>query len=327
MLSRVADACYWIGRYLERAENVARFADVNQYLMVDLPGEQGEQWEPLVLITGDEDYFKDYHGEPTRENVLKFLTFDELYLNSISSCVRMARENARAIRDTIPVEMWEQINRFHEMMEDGARRYGHGDVPYAFYAKVKQACQLCSGILEGVMTHGEAWHFIRLGQFLERADKTTRLLDVKYFILLPSVSDVGTSLDELQWVAMLRSASALQMYRRKFDLIRQDRIIEFLLLDRSFPRSVLFCTLGAQRCLHTISGTLVGSFGNPPEQLFGQLTSHLSYLQAADIIRSGMHEFLDELQDMINKADDSIYKYYFETRLTPADPGFSVNAR
>lgn len=317
MLSRVADACYWIGRYLERAENVARFADVNQYLLVDAPGEEGEQWEPLVMITGDEDYFKEHHGEPTRENVLKFLTFDPGYGNSIAACVRMARENARSIRDTITVEMWQQINRFRDMVEEGNRQHGSGDVPYEFYAGVKAASQLFSGIMESSMTHGEAWQFVRLGQLLERADKATRLLDVKYFILLPSIDDVGSSIDELQWTALLRSASALQMYRRKHGLIRPDRVIEYLLLDRHFPRSVLFCLLGAQRCLHTISGTPTGSFGNPPEQRIGQLTSHLSYLQPGDIIRGGSHEFLDDLQDKINQIDTAIYKHYIEAKPTP----------
>jgi uncharacterized alpha-E superfamily protein len=321
MLSRVADACFWIGRYLERAENVARFADVNQYLLLDMPGDIGEQWEPLVQITGDEDYFKDHYQSPTRENVLKFLTFDATYLSSIASCVRMARENARAIRDTITVEMWAQINNFHEMIEAGAAQYGHGDVPYEFYARVKNASQLFSGIMESSMSHGEPWQFIRLGQFIERADKATRLMDVKYFILLPSVEDVGTSIDEVQWVAVLRSASALHMYRRKYGLIRPDRVIQFLLLDRSFPRAVLFCLLGAQRCLHAISGTMVGSFGNPPEQLIGQLTSQLTYLPASEIVRGGMHEFLDDLQDKINKIDESIYNYYVATKLLPADQG------
>jgi uncharacterized alpha-E superfamily protein len=311
MLSRVADACFWIGRYLERAENVARFADVNQYLLVDLPGERGEQWEPLVQITGDEAFYTANYGEATRENVLRFLTFDPLYLNSIASCVQQARENARAIRDTITVELWEHINHFHDMMGDGAARYGAGDVPYEFFARVKNAGQLFSGLLDSAMTHGEPWHFIRLGQFIERAEKTTRLLDVKYFILLPSAEYVGSTLDELHWVAVLRSASALQMYRKQYGLIRPDRIIDFLLFDRTFPRSVLFCLLGAQRCLHAISGTPLGAYGNEPEQRLGQLTSTMSYLNAAEIIRAGMHEYLDDLQERINEAGHSIHDFYF----------------
>lgn len=320
MLSRVADSCYWIGRYLERAENVARFADVNQYLLVDLPGDHGEQWEPLVQITGDEAYFNAVYKEATRENVLRFLTFDPHYMNSIACCVQQARENARAIRDTITVELWEQINQFHAMMDEGAANYGAGDVPYDFFARVKKASQLFGGVLDNSMTHGEPWHFIRLGQLIERADKTTRMLDVKYFILLPSAEDVGSALDELHWVALLRSASALQMYRKQYGLIRPDRIIEFLLLDRMFPRSVLFCLLGAQRCLHAISGTPIGAYGNPPEQRLGHLTSNMTYVNPADIIRGGLHEYLDELQDLINSAGQSINDFYFAHRPAPDDP-------
>ncbi len=319
MLSRVADSCYWIGRYLERAESVARFADVNQHLLVDLPGDRGEQWAPLVQITGDDAYFTSVYGEATRESVLRFLTFDPDYLSSIACCVRQARENARSIRDTITVELWEQINHFHAMMEDGAALYGTGDVPYEFFSRVKKASQLFAGVLENSMTHGEPWHFIRLGQYIERADKTTRLLDVKYFILLPSVEDVGSTLDELHWSALLRSASALQMYRKQHGLIRPDRIIEFLLLDRTFPRSVLFCLIAAQRCLHAISGTPLGSFGNPPEQRIGQLTSTMNYMNPADIIRGGLHEYLDELQDFINQAGQSIFDHYFAIKPAPAD--------
>jgi uncharacterized alpha-E superfamily protein len=317
LLSRVADSMYWIGRYLERAENVARAAEVNQYLLLDLP-ESAEQWSPMVQITGDAALFLSRYGQPSRENVLRFLAFDPLYPNSIASCVRAARDNARSVRDIVTIEMWEQINRFHHLVEDAAARHADGNLPYEFFAQVKNASHLFHGIMEDTLSRGLAWQFCRLGQWIERAEKTTRLLDVKYFILLPSVEDVGTPLDDLQWFAVLRSADALHMYRMKHGLIRPDRINEFLLLDRLFPRSVLFCLRAAQRCLHDVSGHPVGSFGNAAEQRIGQLVARLSYARAEDVIRAGMHQFLEDLQDQINQIDADVFQTYFTLRPPPS---------
>ena len=311
MLSRVAHAVYWIGRYLERAENVARFAEVNQYLTLDLPPGAGEQWEPLVDITGDEALFHARHGEASRDNVLHFLAFDPEYPNSIASCVRMARENARNVRDAITLEIWEQIHQFHELVQEEARRHSGGMIPYSFFAQARNASHLIHGIAEDTMSHTELWQFMRLGRMMERADKTARLLDVKYFILLPSVDEVGLPWDDLLWCAVLRSASALEMYRKRFGRVRPDRIIEFLLLDREFPRSVQFCLERAQLCLHAISGTPPGAFRTKPEQLVGQVHARLSYARAEDIILSGLHEALDDLLAHLNTVDRGIHEAYF----------------
>jgi uncharacterized alpha-E superfamily protein len=314
MLSRVAYAIYWIGRYIERAENVARFAEVNQYLTLDLPPGAGEQWEPLVDITGDSALFHAHHGEASRENVLPFLAFDTNYPNSIASCARLARENARSARDAITLEMWEQIHRFHQLIQEEARRHAGDLIPYEFFAQVRNTSHLIHGIAEDTMSHGETWQFLRLGRMMERADKTARLLDVKYFILLPSVDEVGLPWDDLLWCAVLRSASALEMYRKRFGRVRPDRIIEFLLLDREFPRSVQFCLERAQACLHAISGTPPGAFRTKPEQLLGQVYARLSYARAEDIILSGLHETLDDLLGSLNVVDGGIHDAYFSPK-------------
>lgn len=322
MLSRVAHAVYWIGRYIERAENVARFAEVNQYLTLDLPPGAGEQWEPLVDITGDEARFHALHEQATRENVLHFLAFDPAYPNSIASCVRQARENARNVRDAITLEIWEQIHQFHQLVQEAAARHAGDMIPYEFFARARNASHLIHGIADDTMSHGETWQFLRLGRMIERADKTARLLDVKYFILLPSVNEVGLPWDELLWCAVLRSASALEMYRKRFGRVRPDRIIEFLLLDRHFPRSTQFCLDRVQACLHAISGTPPGAFRTKPEQLVGQVHARLSYARAEDIILSGLHETLDDLLSQLNAVDRGIYESYFAPRpLTgaPAD--------
>ena len=211
MLSRVADSIYWMSRYIERAENVARFIDVNLNLMLDLPVGSAQQWQPLVDITGDTDEFAKRYGSATQQNVIQFLTFDQENVNSIRSCLRAARENARSVREIISSEMWEQLNQFYLVVNSAASKTGRMTDPQELFASVKMSSHLFTGVTDATMTHGEGWHFCRLGRKLERADKTSRILDVKYFLLLPTIADVGTTFDDIQWAAVLRSASAFEM--------------------------------------------------------------------------------------------------------------------
>ena len=198
MLSRVADSIYWMSRYVERAENVARFIDVNLHLMLDLPVEAKHQWKPLINVTGDYKFFMQKYRKATRDNVIQFLTFDDEYRNSIVVCLRLARENARSIREIISSEMWESINESYHLIISQTAKDEAFTNPHAFFTKVRLCNQHFIGIREGTMSHGEAWHFSRLGGLLERAEKTSRILDVKYFILLPKVEYVGTQYDNIQ---------------------------------------------------------------------------------------------------------------------------------
>jgi uncharacterized alpha-E superfamily protein len=311
MLSRVADSLYWLSRYIERAENVARFIDVNLHLILDLPAGGSEQWKPLVITTGDDDLFAKHHTDATRENVVQFLTFERENPNSIVSCLRAARENARSVREIISSEMWEQVNIFYLMVHDSATTIRVRDSPYEFFREIRMASHLFEGLTNATMSHDEGWHFCRMGQLLERADKTSRMVDVKYFLLLPSVADVGTPFDDIQWAAVLRSTSALEMYRRRYQDLSPDRIVEFLLLDREFPRSLHSCLIKADESLHAVSGTPIGGFRNPAEQHLGQLRSELAYAQVADIIGAGLHEFLDAFQTKLNLVGESIFTTFF----------------
>src|SRR5207248_2274931 len=218
-----------------------------------------------------------------RENVVQFLAFDPQNLNSIYSCVLAARENARSVRETISSEMWQQINTLYLLITSEKGRATPTSLP-DFCHNVRMACHLFQGITDATMSHNEPWHFIRLGSTLERADKTTRLLDVKYFILLPSVADVGTPYDDIQWTAVLKSVSGFEMYRKRYGRISPDRIVEFLLLDGEFPRSFRYCIGLADRALHLITGTPVGSFSCPSEQRLGMLRSELDYAQVMPIL-------------------------------------------
>lgn len=309
MLSRVADSIYWMSRYVERAENVARFVDVNLHLHLDLP--TGEQWEPMVSITGDFAAFQERFGKATRENVIHFLAFDRDNPNSIWSSFRSARENARSIREIIPSEIWEHVNMVYLMVDDAARRNAIMESPHDFFTQVKMASHLFTGLTVTCMPHGEVWHFCRLGRLLERADKTSRILDVKYFLLLPSAADVGTTFDSIQWSALLRSASAFEAYRKRHGRIAPERVAEFLLFDREFPRAVLYCLDRAQDSLHAISNAPEGTYSNIAEKRCGQLLSELAYADVRDIIASGLHEFCDGFQAKLNRVGDAIFETYF----------------
>ncbi|MBE9109597.1 alpha-E domain-containing protein [Nodosilinea sp. LEGE 07298] len=310
MLSRVADSIYWLNRYVERAENVARFVDVNLNLLLDAPPGMEQQWEPLVRTTGDQAMFKERYSEATAENILRFLTFDREYPNSIISCLKSARENARSVREVISSEMWEQVNSFYLMVNEAADGGVLSEL-HRFFPEVKMASHLFAGVMEATMAHTEGWHFGQLGRLLERADKTARILDVKYYILLPSVTDVGSPLDDLQWIALLKSASAYEMYRKCQYRITPKGVTEFLILNREFPRSIQFCLLEAERSLHCISGTPAGTWRTNSDRALGRLRSELDYLTIEEITQQGLHEFLDNLQTRLNTVSEKIFSDFF----------------
>jgi uncharacterized alpha-E superfamily protein len=306
MLSRVAESIYWMSRYVERAENLARFVDVTHQMTLDLPPGSQQQWEALVWASGDQKYFAEKYLQPTRENVIQFLTFDRDYTGSILSCARAARENARSVRESISSEMWEQLNQFYITVRDAAKA-GQLPSPNEFFQYVKNSSHLFVGITVTTFSQGEAWHFARLGRVLERADKTSRILDVKYFTLLPHVHDVGTPIDDLQWSAVLRSVSGFEMYRKRHHGITPKRVVGFLVLDRLFPRAIMHCIDVADRSLHAISGSPEGTFWNVAEKRLGQLRGKLAYSTVEEIIGGGLHEFLDALQTQLNGVGSGIY--------------------
>lgn len=318
MLSRVAEAIYWMNRYVERAENVARFVDVNLHLALDFP-EGGAQWEPLVATTGDSELFAERYGELSRDNVLQFLTFDRESPNSIISCLALARENARSVREIISSEMWEQVNHAYLMVMDAARSRMAIESSHDFYTQVKQAAHLFVGTTYLTMSHTEAWHFGRLGRLLERADKTSRILDVKYFLLLPQPTDVGTTLDALHWGALLRSASAFEMYRKRHGGITPNKVVEFLMLDRKFPRSVRYSLNKAERSLHAITGASLGTWTNAAERELGRLNAELSYADTKEILARGLHEYIDDLQQRLNFVSHSVFDVFFAMKPLEAD--------
>lgn len=225
------------------------------------------------------------------------------------------------MREVISSEMWEQIHRYYLMLRQAARQRRVMSTPHAFFEEIKSASRLFMGVTDATMSHGEGWHFGRLGQLLERADKTSRMLDVKYFLLLPSVDAVGSPIDDTQWAAVLRSASAFEMYRKRFGRIAPDRVAEFLILDREFPRPLQHCVMNAEESLHAVTGSSMSTFANSAEQRLGRVRAELNYTPIQEIISGGLHEFLDTFQRKLNQVDDAIYETFFALHPVGDAPG------
>jgi uncharacterized alpha-E superfamily protein len=313
LLSRVADSIYWLGRYIERVENVARFIDVNLNLQLDLPLEPAYQWQPIIETSGDTKSFKERFGEASEQKVIQFLAFDPENPNSIFSCLRSARENARSVRETISSEMWEQVNSMYLQVQLQRTTPQHEALPETLRG-IRLACHMFEGITDSTMSHNEAWNFLRLGRMMERADKTSRILDVKYFILLPNPANVGTPYDDLHWSAVLKSVSGFEFYRKLHGRIAPRTIVDFLVMDREFPRAIHHCILAAEESLRAITCTPSDSPRYESERRMHALETELRDTSVDRVINTGLHEYLDGLQTRMNAVDDSLLQDFFVWR-------------
>jgi uncharacterized alpha-E superfamily protein len=322
MLSRVADSLYWMSRYAERAENIARILDVNLQLMLDLPKlgseEQKALWEPVLRSTGENADFDQYYKETTSDNVIDFLTLNPKNSNSIINCITTARENARHVREQISLEMWEEINRTYLWMKSQTLKKIQRQGPYEFFTQVKNASHLFQGITDGTMTHGEDWDFIQVGKYLERADMTTRILDANDEIFIKRPSAKSHTSGTLQWSAILRSCSSHDAYRKFYVAqVEPDKVVEFLILNEFFPRSIRYSVGSLNDALRSISGSKDEHFTNLAEKLAGRLVAELNYSALEDIKTVGMHKYMDELQIKLNTIGEAIFQtYLFSPPLT-----------
>src|ERR1700730_5066774 len=318
MLSRVADALFWLSRYTERAENNARMADVNLQLMLDaqlLNSKNQQHWESIIFALEDNEVFKKDYPEMTKDSVVEFVTFDRRNPNSIYSCLALARENARTVREQISVEMWEQINRMFLLFRSGdAKRMFQGST-YDFFKWILEGSQLFQGVTDATMSHDEGWEFIGLGKYLERADRTSRILDIKYHILLPTGEQIGGNVDTIQWMAVLKSCSALEPYRKHYrGQVAPWKVVEFLVKNPTFARSVLFCVSSVDESLHKITGVDRGDFNYrvEAERLSGKLLADLSYITTAEVFEYGLHQYLDRMQLRLIEISKAIYAEFCE---------------
>lgn len=316
MLSRVAHSLYWMSRYVERAENTARIVDVNLQLQLDSRRLDEQQlaayWMPIVEATGDDELFLKLHPRPTGHAVTEFLVFQPENGNSILSSVSQARENARMVRDQITVEMWEELNRLYLFLRSNRARESWEDSPFEFLQQVKAGSLHIAGIVYATVVQNEGWHFMQAGKFLERADQTTRILDVRH-AKLPEKGLPGpvSETDALDWIAVLRSCSGWDAYR---DLHGGDvnpvNVASFLLLNDSFPRSVRFCVEELDRSLRDISGVPARRYSNEAERLSGRLLAELEFSTVEEIFGQGLHEYLDTAQCKLGDIGVGLFNAY-----------------
>jgi len=316
MLSRVAHSLYWMARHIERAENIARIVDVNLQLLLDIrhldEKRLAEYWLPIVQATGDEESFFKLHAKPTAQAVTEFLVFQNENPNSLVQAVCQARENARMVRDQITLEIWEELNRLYLFIRSPQAREVWRRSPSEFFQEVKAGSLHFIGIANATLIHNEGWWFVQTGQFLERADKTTRILDVRYQTLPERGAPKGVNQsDALEWSAVLRSCSAWDAYKSLYGVdVHPRQVAEFLLLDDTFPRSLRFCVAELNRAVRRISGVAEGDFCNDAEKLTGRFLAELQFGTIDEIFEAGLHRYLDEAQSKLNNIGDAVFRAY-----------------
>ncbi|MEX2373457.1 MAG: alpha-E domain-containing protein [Dehalococcoidia bacterium] len=302
MLSRTAENLYWLGRYLERAEDVARLADVNlQASTEQMPTEGTEAWGAVIATMGASEAFEQARAERPSLTPADFVIYSQQFPQSLRSTITRARSLAREIREYLSREVFEEINRLYLTTNRGAT---DEQSLRALYANVKRSVAAILGLFDNtvLLTEGREW--FRVGLFLERADMTSRIIDTKYFVLLPSPDDVGGPLDRYQWMAVLRSASALEAFRKRYrGGVTGPRVADLLMFDRAFPRSLMFSVAALSRHFDRATAATPDTRSVRAARVIALLELDLRAADAADVIRTGLHEFLDEFQVRLNEVD------------------------
>jgi uncharacterized alpha-E superfamily protein len=312
LLSRFAENSFWLARYAQRAENLARILDINETFARDERGES--DWLPVLRLHQDEERYLEQYGRVDTADVVRFYIIDENNPNSIRCSIRAARENARSIRHLISLETWTQLNVFYNWVSAlGSRNVRPADLS-RLCAEIKEGCQLHYGIANTTLYRDQIWSFYRLGSLIELCDQTTRLVDTKYHALLPRQEDVGTPIDVGQWNALLRSASAYHGYRRVYPHeMTPLTVAGFILLDPRFPRSIAHCVREMRQTiadLKTNEEVRQVEFAPPALDALERLASY----QPDEVIRFGLHEYLDEVQLKLLELGEAIDDTFFLAR-------------
>ena len=321
MLSRIANSLFWLSRHLERADNTARLIEINLSYLLEAEDAlvEASQWQPLLVISGSQETYAQVSGvEITAARMIQFLTREPANANSIRSGLRLARENARVVRDQISKEMWEAMNELWLFADSQLAEPLATENAGRFYAAVRREVARFHGLTASTMMRGEAYGFYLLGTHLERADMTARILDVKYHLLLPSLTMVGSPLDYYQWAALLKSLSGFEAYRRKFQAgLRPVDVAGFVIGERDFPRSLSFCADRMAQALRRIGikGPESRSF-----QLLSRLTEDLHEITPPQIFKLGLHEFLADFLEQISHLSDAVSWDYFQVADVLPDP-------
>ena len=310
LLARFAENAFWMARYMERTENLARIVDVNETLARDDRG--GQQWLPIVQLNSDDERFFDKHDEVTPQAVLHFYIIDDSNPTSIRATVRKARENARGLRHLISTEMWMQLNVFYESVKAlRARDLALTNISRVCQ-RIKENCQTHTGIIEGTFFRDETWHFYNIGKYLERADQVTRLLDMKFRFLQPTDDDPDRLLDISQWNSLLRSVAGYHAFRRVHPRgIRPADVASFLLIDQDFPRSIGLCVEQVIELTKDLTERYDLVLDGDIEQTLLDLRNALQDQPIGEVVRGDMYGFIDNIQLLIAALTGHMSKAFF----------------
>jgi len=312
MLSRVAESLYWIGRYVERAEDSARLLDVHYHALLDAQvGDHGESWQRIVALYGDEPAYREHYDAYTSQDVAEWVLWHDGNPSAVASCITLARENARSVREQISGEMWEAINGLFLLLGRANRRAAVRG-PHAFFEELRNGAHRFQGTADATMTHGEPYEFLQLGLHLERAATTVRVVRARYPIAVELEDDDPLRAHEL--IALLKSCSAFEAYvRRHGASFEPFSIAEKLIRSGEFPRAALYCLRTCATSVDRIAGT-----SGTPQRVLGRLCADLEYGDVDDVSGTGVAATLRELLAGINRAGDAVAKGFFSTRAVPA---------
>jgi len=307
MLSRVAESLYWMTRYLERAENTARLINATTQVLLDLPRDASFGWDVLLKVAGLDREFLDSYDKHDEASILRFLVSDEKNPGSIVSCVRYARENCRTLREVLPRQAWERINSLYLFVNSRAPHAVERALRYTILEEIIERRQGVIGLLADCMSHDIAYQFIKLGRFIERADMTTRIVDIHAAVLVPRQQDTEDPAIGLLWMAVLKSLNAYQMYRRHVSVhVRTPDVVNYLLKDPHFPRTVRRCFDEVETALSVLPHNVRAL------RLLRMAQRRLEGMRAESIAPSLRHEYLDAVQSDIAAIHAQIAAEYFQ---------------
>tara|TARA_B100002003_G_scaffold251717_1_gene296925 strand:+ start:43 stop:930 length:888 start_codon:yes stop_codon:yes gene_type:complete len=293
-------------RYLERAENTARLIQVNTHLLLDLPRNVTLGWEPIIDMLSFRDVFYDLYKEADEKSVIKFMVTDTNNPGSIINCLAAVRENARIIREIIPSEAWEQINNLYIAAKADGQSVLTRRHRFNCLHRIIVANQTITGLLGGTMLRGEGYAFLRLGRHLERTDMTSRIIDVRSASLLPDLSPEQSAFENIQWMGVLKSLTAYQMYRQEMRIrINRADVLEFLINNKQFPRSLQHGLMQIGKCLLELPNSQSIS------QQVEALSEELQKLDTHELTQDRLHEVIDDIQLGVVKIHQSINSQYF----------------
>jgi uncharacterized alpha-E superfamily protein len=318
MLSRVAENLYWMSRYVERVENVARLLDDSFHLELDAAGLANDvsrsSFQSVLTILACKEAFEKANGDPSREGALRFLTFDRSSSFSLLAMVGRARENARGTQETLSAEAWSHINQLYLYLNGPRSQKRFQADPFRLYHRVKRDCILFDGLIESTMPRTGSYHFIQVGKYLERVEKVSRILHHKYSGLTEGGPGAEPSLRTVYWASLLRNCSAYEGYLQKQPhKISAETVMQYLVLEPDFPRAMRFCVARCLDSLRAISGGDEDGYGSEPERLLGRLDSELRYTEVKEMFERGLPRFLDGVQQACNRVGDEIRQAYFLT--------------